>query len=296
MKYKNILDTIGRTPVVELKRYSHNRNVKILAKLEGVNPGGSIKDRIALFMMLDAQRKGLLNKNKTIIEPTSGNTGIGLAMISAIFGYKFTAIISMTASIERRKLLKSYDANFILVDNTKGSSETIETAHEMLNREKDKYVMLDQYSNPMNPLAHYQTTGREIINQVPNITHFVAGMGTGGTLMGVTKRLKEYNKNIFVVGVEPNPITTIQGLRNMSSYLPSILNERKLDKKLSIYDDDIAFELARDLSKRQGLSVGISSGAALWGAIEISKKIKSGVIVTVFPDRGDRYISTKLFS
>jgi cysteine synthase len=295
MKYSTILDTIGNTPVIELKRYSHNPHVKILAKLEGVNPGGSIKDRIALFMILDAQRKGLLNKSKTIIEPTSGNTGIGLAMISALFGYKFIAILSTSASRERRKLLTNYGADLILVDSVQGPNSTIETAHKLLDKNRNKYIMLDQYNNKMNPFAHYQTTGVEIIRQVPNITHFVAGMGTGGTIMGVTKRLKKYNSKIFVTGIEPNPVNTIQGLRNMSIYTPSIYSEQRMDKKLSITHDEAAFEFARDLSNNLGVSVGISSGAALWGTIEISKKIKKGIIVTIFPDRSDRYISTKLF-
>ncbi|MFA6016615.1 MAG: cysteine synthase family protein [Patescibacteria group bacterium] len=289
MKYKNLLQTIGNTPLIELARYSPNPKIKILAKLEGNNPGGSIKDRIALYMIKDAENKGLIKSSTVIIEPTSGNTGIGLAMISALKKYKFTAIMPESVSIERRRILKKYGAEIILTEGSKGTNYAIEFAHNLIKKE-GKYLMIDQFNNPTNVLAHYQTTGVEIINQVPEITHFVAGMGTGGTLMGVGKRLKEFNKNIKIIGVEPLPGSKIQGLRNMQAYVPSIYKEKKLDQKLFIKDES-AFELMNDLFKNEGLSVGISSGAALWGAIKIAKQIKQGVIVTIFPDRGDRYLS-----
>lgn len=294
MKYNTLLQTIGNTPVVELKKYS-SKNVKILAKLEGNNPGGSVKDRIALFMIKDAQRKGLLMQGSEIIEATSGNTGIGLAMLSVVFGYKFTAVMPESASIERRKLLEAYGAKIILTDGEKGTNYAIEVAQKIV-KENKKYIMLDQFNNLSNIKAHYKATGVEIVRDVPKITHFVAGMGTGGTLMGAGKRLKEYRDNIQVVGIEPKPFSTIQGLRNMKAYTPAIYTESMLDKKLFIPDDKLAFDLARDVFKKEGISVGISSGAALWGAIEVSKKIKSGVIVTLFPDRGDRYVSTALFN
>jgi len=295
MKNITILQTIGNTPIVELKRYSPSPKVKILAKLEGNNPGGSVKDRIALYMISDARKRRLLSQDKKIIEPTSGNTGIGLAIISAIFGYKFVAVMPESVSIERRKLLAAYGAEIVLTDGEKGTNYAIEVVKKMVAENPKQYVMLDQFSNRANVLAHYETTGLEIVKDVPNITHFVAGMGTGGTLMGVGKRLKELNNKIQIVGIEPMPASKIQGLRNMTAYKPPIFDEKKLDSKLAITDDEIAFELARDLFKKEGISVGISSGAALWGAIKVAKSISSGIVVTLFPDKGDKYLSTALF-
>ncbi len=295
MKYTNLLDIIGNTPIVELTKFPPNRKVQIIAKLEGTNPGGSVKDRIALYMIQDARKRGLLSRNKTIIEATSGNTGIGLAMISAYFGYKFTAVMPESASLERRKLMKAYGAKIILTDGSKGTNYAIQIVNILVKENPGKFIHLDQFNNPMNVSAHYQTTGKEIIEQVPDITHFVAGMGTGGTLMGTGKRLKEYRRNIKIIGVEPKAGSSVQGLRNMKTYVPSIYKEAGLDGKLDMIDDQQAFLLARDLYRKEGLSVGISSGAALWGAIEVSKTLKSGVIVILFPDRGDKYSSTKLF-
>lgn len=296
MSHKNLLDTIGNTPVVELKRYSPNKKIKIFAKLEGNNPGGSVKDRVALYMINKARKMGLLTNGKKIIEATSGNTGIGLAMISAIYGYKFVAVMPECVSIERRKLLQAYGAEIMLTDGVRGTDYAIQITLDLIKNHGDKYLMLDQFSNQANVLAHYETTGMEIINSVPRITHFVAGMGTGGTLMGTGKRLKKYKKNIRVIGIEPKKDSKIQGLRNMGNYVPAIFDEKKLDSKLRMVDDEPAFTLARDLFRKEGLSVGISSGAALWGAIEVARKIKEGIIVTVFPDRGDKYLSTALFA
>lgn len=295
MKNITILQTIGNTPIVELKRYSPNPKVKILAKLEGNNPGGSVKDRIALYMINDAKKRRLLNQDKKIIEPTSGNTGIGLAMISAILGYKFVAVIPESVSVERRKLLTAYGAEIVLTDGEKGTNYAIEIAKKMVEKNPRNYVMLDQFSNQANVLAHYETTGLEIVKDIPNITHFVAGMGTGGTLMGVGRRLKGFNNEIQIVGIEPKPASKIQGLRNMTAYKPPIFDENRLDSKLAITDDGIAFELARDLFKKEGISVGISSGAALWGAIKVANSISRGIVVTLFPDKGDKYLSTALF-
>lgn len=296
MRHNNILKTIGNTPLVELKRYEPNAKVKIFAKLEGSNPGGSIKDRVALYMILKARKLKKLTNKKRIIEATSGNTGIGLAMIATILGYKFVAVMPESVSIERRKLLLAYGAEIILTDGTKGTDYAIQTVQELIKVNKDAYIMLDQFNNSANILAHFETTGREILRDMPDITHFVAGMGTGGTLMGVGKRLKNYNKKIKIIGVEPMMGSKIQGLRNMANYTPSIFDSGKLDERLVMADDTPAFELARDLYKKEGISVGISSGAALWGVIEVAKKIKEGVIATVFPDRGDKYLSTALFN
>lgn len=295
MKNITILQTIGNTPIVELKRYSPNSKVKILAKLEGSNPGGSIKDRIALYMINKARNRRLLNKERKIIEATSGNTGIGLAMISAIYNFKFVAVMPESVSLERKKLLTAYGAEIVLTDGKKGTNYAIEVARKMVDENPKQYTTLDQFSNKANALAHYETTGAEIIKDNHEITHFVAGMGTGGTLMGVGKKLKEFNKKIQIIGIEPMPGSKIQGLRNMLAYNPPIYEESRLDMKLVINNDDLAFELARDIFKKEGISVGISSGAALWGAMEIAKIIKHGTIVTIFPDRGDRYISSTLF-
>ena len=292
MKY-TIDKLIGNTPMIDLSAYSVNSKVKILAKLEGNNPGGSIKDRIAWRMAKNAYDLGWLNDRKIFVEPTSGNTGIGLAMLAEFFGYKFVAVMSTHASIERIKLLEAYGAAIILVDTSVNT--TIDTAKEMVKKEPNKYLMLDQYQNANNPLAHYYGTGPEIIRDVPKITHFVAGIGTGGTITGIGRRLKEWNNNIEVIGLEAVKHTEIQGLRNLEDYVPPIFERSLLDEVLPLVDDE-AFRLARDLFKKAGLSVGISSGAALSGAIEVSKVIKSGTIITVFPDRGDRYISTKLFN
>ncbi|MCL4364213.1 cysteine synthase family protein [Patescibacteria group bacterium] len=289
MKYQNLLNTIGETPVVELKRYSPNKNIKVLAKLEGTNPGGSVKDRIAYFMIKDAKKRRLIKDDTILIEPTSGNTGIGLAMISAINRYRFTAVMPESVSVERRKILAKYGADIILTDGKKGTNYAIAYARNLL-KENKKYLMLDQFENHSNVLAHYLTTGKEIIRQVPTVSHFVAGMGTGGTLMGVGKRLKRFNDQIAIIGIEPKPGSKIQGLRNMDAYVPPIYDEAKLDSKMDV-PDEAAFELTGDLFKKEGLSVGFSSGAALWGAMQIAKQIKAGVIVTVFPDRGDRYLS-----
>ncbi|MFH1705774.1 MAG: cysteine synthase [Patescibacteria group bacterium] len=295
MNYPNLLNTIGNTPVVEISRYSRNRKVKILAKLEGTNPGGSVKDRVALYLINDAENRRVLKENVEIIEATSGNTGIGLAMVSAIKGYQFTAVMPGNASIERREVLEAYGAKVILTDGGRGTNYAIQVALNLVKENPGRYFMPNQFDNPANVLAHYQTTGREIIQQVPEVTAFVAGMGTGGTLMGVGQKLKEYRPEIFIVGVEPDPGSKIQGLRNMTAYTPKIFDPKKLDCKLNV-PDNAAFDLVRDLFRKEGISAGISSGAALWGAIELSGLIKSGVIVTIFPDRGDRYLSTGIFS
>ena len=293
MRYNNILETIGNTPTVELKTFSPKPGVKIFAKLEGGNPGGSIKDRVALKMIRDALEKGLLSREKVLLEATSGNTGIAMAMIAAILGYRFVAVMPDNVSMERTKLLKSYGAEIVLTDGSEGTNGAIRVAAEMVEKSGGLYVMLDQFNNPANVQAHYETTGAEIINDVPEITAFVAGMGTGGTLTGVGRRLKEYNPAIKIIGVEPPPNTRLQGLRNMEAYSPPVFDPSILDLKLRAPEDE-CFILARQLYTREGISAGISSGAALWGALEYGKTIAWGCIVTIFPDRGDKYLSTDL--
>lgn len=293
MSYQNILEAIGNTPVVKIQNINPNPRVKIFAKLEGNNPGGSVKDRIAKSMIEEAEKDGVLRPGKTIIEATSGNTGIALAMIAALEGYRFIAVMPESASLERRALLKAYGAEIVLTDAQKGTNGAIEVAREVLKK-NGHYVMLDQFNNPANVLAHYQTTGPEIISDVPEVDVFLAGMGTGGTLMGVGKRLKEYNRRIEIIGLEPYPKSQIQGLRSMEAYKPSIYDENRLDEKMMVKDKD-AFKVAQLLFLKEGISVGISSGAAMWGAMKIAERVKGGTIVVLFPDRGDKYLSTPLF-
>jgi len=292
MLFGDILEAIGGTPVVQLKTYG-SANVKIYAKLEGNNPGGSVKDRTARYLLETAEREGRLGAGRVIVEATSGNTGIALAMISAIKGYRFVAVMPENASEERVKLLKAYGAGVILTDAAKGTNGSIEVARKMAEEDRN-YFMPDQFANPANPRAHFETTGSEIIKDVPGITAFVAGVGTGGTLTGAGKRLKAYNPDIQIVGVEPSPGTRIQGLRNMEAYKPPIYDDSIIDCKLDVPDDE-AFALARDIFVREGISAGISCGAALWGAIEYSRTVENGKIVVIFPDRGDKYFSTELF-
>jgi cysteine synthase len=292
MLLKNVIDTIGNTPVVELKSYG-KPGVRIYAKMEGNNPGGSVKDRTARYLIEAAEREGRLAGGKVILEATSGNTGIALAMIAAVKGYRFTVVMPDNMSVERVKLLRAFGAEIILTEGEKGTNGSIEVARHMA-RQDSRYYLTDQFSNPANPRAHYETTGKEIITDVPEITAFVAGVGTGGTLTGAGKRLKAYNPGIEVVAVEPSPQTRIQGLRNMEAYKPPIYDESVIDHKYFIPDDD-AFRLARELYLKEGVAAGISCGAALWGALRYSEGVEKGNIVVIFPDRGDKYYTTELF-
>lgn len=286
MKTNYLVKLIGNTPVIELSGYS-SKGIRIMAKIEGNNPGGSIKDRVAWYLIRDALENHKIKPSTVLIESTSGNTGIGMAMISALMGIKFVAVMKRNVSQERKKLIMSYGATVIVVDDPLGYVKGVV-------EDKTNYVWLNQYQNNANVLAHYETTGREIIDQVPEVIHFVAGMGTGGTLMGVGRKLRKWSGNVEILGVEPPENSAIQGLRNYSRYTPEIFRREELNGVMRI-EDEAAFDLARDLTKRHGLSVGMSSGAALWGVIETSRRIKRGTIVTVFPDRADRYLSTKLF-
>ena len=292
---RSVLDFIGNTPVVELHHFTTNPGVRILAKLEGTNPGGSIKDRPALQMFREAEERGLLKPESTIVEATSGNTGIALAMVAALHGYRFRAVMAETASVERRKLLRMFGADVVLTDGAGGTNLAIETVRHML-QETPSLVNLNQFENEANPRAHEQTTGPEIVRDVPDVTHVVAGMGTGGTLMGIARFMHRAGASrAQVVGVEPVAGTRIQGLRNMAAYTPGIFAFDRLDETLRMTDDAPAFDLAREVFRAEGISAGISSGAALWGAMELARTLSHGVIVAVFPDRGDRYVSTGLF-
>ena len=291
-----VLDTIGNTPLVRIKRLCPNPKVEIWAKLEAYNPGGSIKDRIAKSMIEEAERKGELTKDKVILEATSGNTGIGLALVGAVKGYRVLLAMSEGVSEERRKILRALGAEFLLTPKELGTDGAIEVVYRLRRKEPEKYFIPDQYNNEANPKAHYEGTAKEIIEQTGGrITHFVASMGTTGTLMGCAKRLKEFREDIKIIGVEPFLGHKIQGLKNLKeAYRPGIFQKNLLDEKVNCPDEE-AFEFARMLAREEGLLVGMSSGAAMWGAWKKAQELEEGVIVVIFPDGGERYLSTELF-
>lgn len=293
----SILDCIGNTPLAEVERINPNPSVKLYAKLEGNNPGGSVKDRIALYMIKEAEEKGILNKDKVILEATSGNTGIGLAMVAASKGYRVKLTMPACVSVERRRILEAFGAELILSPPEEGTDGAIRLAHRILEEAPERYFMPNQFDNAANIKAHYETTGKEIIEQTGGrITHFVAGMGTTGTLMGVGKRLKEFNKDIKIIGVEPRLGHRIQGLKNMTeSIVPKIFDPSMLDERYIVNDDE-AFDTTRKLAVREGIFSGMSSGAAMSIALRKSSELKDAVIVVILPDRGDRYLSTSLFA
>lgn len=287
---------VGGTPVVELHALNPNPGVRILAKLEGNNPGGSVKDRPALYMISGAERRGELTAEKTILEPTSGNTGIAIAMLGAARGYRVKLVMPACVSLERRAVLVAFGADLVLSPAEEGTDGAIRLAHRILRDSPGLYYMPNQYANPDNPLAHYETTGPEIWRQTGGeVDCFVAGMGTGGTLMGTGRFLKERKPGVRIVGVEPQLGHRIQGLKNMKeAIVPPIYREERLDGKI-VVEDEPAFGTARRLALEEGLFVGMSSGAAVFGAIETAKRMRSGTIVALLPDRGDRYLSTSLF-
>ena len=287
---------IGNTPLVELTRLAAGLPVRIFAKLEGNNPGGSVKDRPAWYMVKKAEESGLLSSGKTILEPTSGNTGIALAMIGAARGYRVKLVMPACVSMERRSVLEAYGAEVVLSKACQTTDGAIRLAHQIFADDPDRYYMPNQYANPNNPLAHYETTGPEIFRQTNGeIDVFVAGMGTSGTLMGTGRFLREAKPEVRIVGIEPRLGHKVQGLKNMrEAIVPDIYHEEELDEKLTVEDED-AFETTRRLALEEGIFVGMSSGAAMAGTLKIAQGMTSGVIVTLLPDRGDRYLSTSLF-
>ncbi|PLX07122.1 MAG: cysteine synthase B [Marinilabiliales bacterium] len=294
--HESILQTICETPIVEIGKLNPNPNVSIFAKIEGRNPTGSIKDRIALKILEQAEASGRLTKDKTIIEATSGNTGISLAMIGAIKGYSVEIVMSKAVSVERRKMIRAFGANVILTEAEYGTDGAIRKVKELTEQIPDKYFMTDQFSNKYNGVAHYKTTGEEIWKQTNGrIDYFVSAIGTSGTIMGVGKVLKEYNPNIKIVCAEPVEGHYIQGLKNMNeAIIPAIYDKSKIDETIMV-ETETAFQMAREVAKHEGIFCGMSSGAALYAAIEVAKKIDKGRIVTIFPDRGEKYLSTDLF-
>ncbi|XPV75417.1 MAG: cysteine synthase [Desulfovibrio sp.] len=296
-----LLSLVGDTPLVEITKLNpYKENVRIFAKLECVNPGGSIKARVALEMIETAEKSGELTKDKIIIEATSGNTGIGLAMVAAVKGYRMMLLMPETASEERKMIMRAYGAEIFLTPGNLATDGAIEEAYRLAREEPEKYVLLDQYNNPASVEAHYHGTGKEIWDQTNGeVTHAVACLGTTGTIMGLAKRLKEEGekagREVYVGGIEPNAGHKIQGLKNMhESYPPGIYNKRELDEVFNVEDEE-SFDLCRRLAREEGLFVGMSSGAALAGALKVASTLESGTVVTIFPDGGERYLSTPLF-
>ena len=305
--YKKITDLIGGTPLIELVNIEKEDNLQatVLAKLEYLNPAGSVKDRIAKAMLDDAEKKGLLKPDSVIIEPTSGNTGIGLAAVAAARNYRIIITMPETMSVERRNLLKAYGAELVLTDGAKGMKGAIEKAEE-LSKEIPGGFIPGQFVNPANPAYHKETTGPEIWNDTDGkVDIFVAGVGTGGTISGVGEYLKSQNFNIKIVAVEPadSPVLSagkagahkIQGIG--AGFIPEILNTKIYDEIIKV-EDEKAFETGRRIARKEGILVGISSGAALWAAEELAKKPenKDKIIVVLLPDTGDRYLSTPMFN
>ena len=305
--YISITELIGSTPIIELSKIEqlYDLQARILVKLELFNPAGSIKDRIALAMLNDAEEKGLLRRESVIIEPTSGNTGIGLAAIAAARGYRIILTMPETMSIERRNLLKAYGAELVLTDGAKGMKGAIEKAEELAANTLGSF-MPSQFSNPANPDVHYRTTGPEIWRDTDgNVDILVAGVGTGGTISGIGRYLKEQNPQIKAIAVEPafSPILSegksgahkIQGIG--AGFIPETLDTAIYDEIITVTNED-AFDSSRLLAKTEGMLVGISSGAAFWAALELAKREenRSKIIVTVFPDTGERYLSTDMFA
>ncbi|ACV68121.1 cysteine synthase [Desulfohalobium retbaense] len=292
----NVLSLIGKTPLVPVHRLNPYPSVCIEAKLEKLNPGGSVKDRVALAMVEAAERSGQLTPGKTLIEATSGNTGIGLAMVCAVKGYTLRLLMPESASEERRRILRAYGAQIQLTPGHLGTDGAIEEAYRMAREEPEFYVLMDQFNNPASIAAHYETTAPEIWEQTAGeVTHVVVALGTSGTAMGLSQRLKEYNPAVEVVGVEPYAGHKIQGLKNMQeSYPPGIYERNQLDRIVRV-DDEQAFGLCRALAQKEGIFAGLSSGAALAGALTLAAEIPSGRIVIIFPDGGERYLSTPVF-
>ena len=298
MRYKSILDTIGNTPLVEVPRLCPVDGVRMWVKLEGENPTGSVKDRIALAMVEAAEASGDLTKDKILLEPTSGNTGIALAMVTAIRGYRFTAVMPDNASAERIQLLKAFGAEIIFSEGAKGTNGSVALAQELSL--DDKYFMPFQYGNQANTDAHYNGTALEILEDVPDIKAFVAGLGTGGTLMGNSRRLKEHNPDIKVVAAEPELGELVYGLRSLDDgYIPPLFDPDMLDGKVKVKARD-SILWTRELLQKEGIFAGISSGAVIWVAQRVAERLaresSGGDVVCLLPDGGWKYLSTEAWT
>jgi len=295
MRYSSILDTIGNTPLVELKSFSPRPGVHIFAKLEGANPSGSIKDRIAKKMIEEAEASGKLTHRSILLEPTSGNTGIALAMIARVKGYQFTAVMPDNVTQERRQMLELYGAQIIFSDGRLGSNGAVKLAQELAQND-ERYFMLYQYGNEANPRAHYEGTAVEIIEDLPDLDVFVAGLGTGGTLTGNARRLKEYNPAIKVIAAEPLQGEGVQGLRSLADgFVPPVLDQSLLDARILVAGGD-AIRRTRQLKDQEGIFAGPSCGAALHAALRVAASMKHGKIVVILADGGWKYLSEDLWT
>jgi len=297
MKFHSVLERIGNTPIIKLRSIKLRSSIEIWGKLESVNPGGSVKDRVALFMIEDAEKKGTLTKEKIVVEASSGNTGIGLSLVCAVKGYRCMIVMPESASIERRKIMQAFGSEILLTSAEKGTDGAIETVYELIRKEPKKYFCPDQYNNPANWMSHYRTTAPEIWRDTEGkVTHVVCGLGTTGTAMGIARFSRDKGNIFKVIGIEPVAGHRIQGLKNMKeSYPPGIYDKKLLDQIINV-DDDEAFFWCRKLAKEEGIFVGMSSGAALAGAIKLAQKLEEGLIVVIFPDGGERYLSTPLWT
>jgi cysteine synthase B len=291
---KTLEDFVGNTPLVRLKRMPGKTSNIVLAKLEGNNPAGSVKDRPALSMIKRAQERGDIKPGDTLIEPTSGNTGIALAMCAAMMGYKMILVMPEHLSIERRQTMGAFGAQFVLTPKEGGMEMARDIAEKM--RDEGRGVILDQFANPDNALSHYEGTGPEIWRDTEGrVTHFISSMGTTGTIMGVSRYLKEQNPDVEIVGCEPSEGSQIPGIRKWpEAYVPGICEWNRIDRMVEVSQHD-AEEMARRLAREEGIFAGISSGGALWTALEVSKEAENAVIVFIVCDRGDRYLSTGVF-
>jgi cysteine synthase B len=292
--YKHLEDFIGNTPLVQLKRLTAGENNVILAKLEGDNPAGSVKDRPALSMIRRAQERGDIRAGDTLIEPTSGNTGIALAMAAAMMGYRMVLVMPEHLSIERRQTMRAYGAEIVLTAKSGGMEMARDVAERM--RDEGKGVILDQFANPDNPLSHYEGTGPEIWRDTEGrITHFVSSMGTTGTIMGVSRYLRERNAAIEIIGAQPSEGSNIPGIRKWpEAYLPKIYDRGQVDRLVEVSQSD-AEEMTRRLAREEGIFAGISSGGAMWVALQVAALTNNATVVTIICDRGDRYLSTGVF-
>ncbi len=295
MLYHNLIEAIGNTPLVEMPRMSPKASVRLYAKLEGQNPSGSVKDRIAKYMIEDAERRGVLTKDRIVLEPTSGNTGISLAMICRIKGYRLKVVIPESVSSERTELLTAFGAEIVYSDGVRGTNGSIELANQIA-AEDPAYYMPYQYGNEMNPRAHYETTGPEILRDLPEIDVFVAGMGTGGTLTGTGRYLKEKKPSVKVVAAVPHPGDLVQGLRSLEEgFIPPVLDESILDGKI-VVDSHTSFASSKELTQKEGIFAGISAGAVVKTAQRVAERLDAGNIVCLFADGGWKYLSTQLWT
>lgn len=295
MRYSSILDTIGNTPLVELQSFSPQPGVQIFAKLEGANPSGSVKDRIAKMMIEEAEASGQITSDSILLEPTSGNTGIALAMIARVKGYRFTAVMPDNVTRERRQMLELYGANIIFSDGSQGSNGAVRLAQEMAQSD-ERYVMLYQYGNEANPRAHYEGTALEIIQDLPDLDVFVAGLGTGGTITGNARRLKEYNPAIKIVAAEPLQGEGVQGLRSLEDgFVPPVLDASLIDAKILVTAVD-SIRRTRQLKDQEGIFAGPSCGAALHAALRVAESLERGKIVVILADGGWKYLSEDLWT